>query len=45
MQAGQRGQLPDLFADDFGLPEPAALAGLNNRQCMGRLHMLGKEAA
>ena len=45
MQAGQRSHLPDLLADDFGLPEPAALAGLSHRQCMGRLHMLGKEAA
>ena len=45
MQASRRAYLPDMFANNFGLPEPAALAGLSHRQCMGRLHMPGKEAA
>ena len=45
MQVSLRAHLPDLLADDFGLPEPAALASLSYRQCMGRLHMLRKEAA
>ena len=45
MQVSLTAHLPDMFADYLGLQEPAALAGLSHRQCMGRLHMLGKEAA